>query len=116
MINGGGNIMGFFGSIMNALSGSGQAEIPKNAIFIDVRSQGEVASGAMEGAINIPLAEISGKAKKLPSEKSKPIVVFCASGMRSGMARKALLSLGYEQVINGGGISSLAMRLGKRII
>lgn len=108
--------MGFFGNLINAFSGVRQESIPENSIFVDVRSQGEVAGGGMEGAVNIPLAEIGGKAKKLLPEKSKPIVVFCASGMRSGIARKTLTSLGYEQVINGGGISSLAIRLGRRIL
>ena len=108
--------MGFFGNLVNAISGSGSETIPDNAIFIDVRSQGEVVGGTIDGAINIPLPEIGAKAEKALPKKATPIIVFCASGIRSGLAKKSLKSLGYEQVINGGGISSLAIRLGKRIV
>jgi phage shock protein E len=108
--------MGFFGNLVNAISGSGSESIPDNAIFIDVRSPGEAAGGTIDGAINIPLPDIGAKAKGALPKEATPIVVFCASGMRSGMAKKTLQSLGYEQVTNGGGIGSLAIRLGKRIV
>mmetsp|Transcript_103644 Transcript_103644/g.184137 ORF Transcript_103644/g.184137 Transcript_103644/m.184137 type:complete len:94 (+) Transcript_103644:278-559(+) len=39
----------------------------------------------------------------LPSNKMSPLVVFCQSGNRSGMAAAYLENLGYANVINGGG-------------
>jgi phage shock protein E len=108
--------MGILGSLMNAITGTGSEPIPDGAIFIDVRSPGEVASGGIDGAINIPLADLERKCSKALPDKSKSIVVFCASGMRSSSARKTLIALGYESVINGGGISSLVLKTGKRIV
>jgi len=108
--------MGLFSGLLNAISGSGAKSIPDNAIFVDVRSPGEVAGGGIQGALNIPLGEIERKSSKLLPDKNKPIVVFCASGMRSASARRSLISLGYKEVFNGGGVSSLALRAGKSIV
>lgn len=86
--------------------------LPEGAVLIDVRSPVEFASGSIHGAIHIPVDRIHLIASHKPKiDLGRPIVVFCASGMRSSSARRQLLSMGYEQVINGGGISHLSARL-----
>ncbi|HLD95892.1 MAG TPA: rhodanese-like domain-containing protein [Alphaproteobacteria bacterium] len=57
-------------------------------LIIDVREQGEYVAASIEGAILLPLGEIS--ASKIP-ETSKTIVVHCRSGKRSEMAILRLL-------------------------
>ena len=89
--------------------------LPEDAVLVDVRSPGDVFGGEIHRALNIPLAEIAKKSNHFLPEKERPTVVFCASGMRSALARKTLISLGYIKVINGGGISSLGQRIGKQI-
>ena len=76
-------------------------ELKKNgAIFVDVRSAGEFASGNAPGTINIPLQELRSRLGEIP--KSSPVVLCCASGTRSGMAKMMLKKNGYPNVYNVG--------------
>ena len=72
----------------------------KGAVFVDVRSQAEFASGNAPGSINIPLNELPSRLAALP--KDRAVVVFCASGSRSGMAKMMLKAKGFKQVHNAG--------------
>lgn len=97
-----------FDFLKNLFGGSSEklSEIIKNGtILVDVRSQGEFASGNVKGSINIPLDRLSIQLGKL--KKDKTIVVFCASGMRSSQAKSILNQNGFENVINGGGWRSV---------
>ncbi len=76
-------------------------------LLIDVRSAGEFASGALPGAHNISHEQIAEQISRVAPDKSKPIVLYCRSGRRSGLAQDALQALGYQQVINAGSIDSL---------
>lgn len=76
-------------------------ELKKNgAIFIDVRSAGEFANGNAPGTINIPFQELGSRLSEIP--KGSPIVLCCASGTRSGMAKLLLMKNGYHDVYNIG--------------
>lgn len=72
----------------------------QGALFVDVRSAGEFASGNAPGTINIPLQELGSRLAEIP--KSAPVVLCCASGTRSGMAKMVLKKNGYPQVYNVG--------------
>lgn len=72
----------------------------QGASIIDVRSADEFSSGSVAGAINIAHTDIS-KAKKIIAKLNQPIIVCCASGMRSSMAMQDLNKMGFDQVING---------------
>lgn len=72
----------------------------KGALFIDVRSAGEFASGNAPGTINIPLQELNKSIKDLP--RNSPIVLCCASGTRSGMAKMVFKKSGFNKVYNIG--------------
>ena len=65
-----------------------------------LRSAGEYASGHAPGTLNIPLQELSSRLGEIP--KSSPVVVGCASGSRSGMAKLLLKKNGYPDVYNIG--------------
>ena len=76
-------------------------ELRRNvATFVDVRSVAEFASGNAPGTINIPLQELGSRLGEIP--KSSAVVLCCASGTRSGMAKLLLLKGGYPQVYNIG--------------
>lgn len=79
-------------------------------LILDVRTQSEYRCGHIEGSLNIPLDALSDSLAQI-SDKSKPIVVCCASGSRSGAAKALLLSEGYLQVYNGGGWRELLEKL-----
>ena len=74
------------------------------AMLIDVRSPGEFSSGHLPGAVNVPLQEVGGRRGTLGA-KNAPIVLYCASGTRSAMARSTLTRQGFTQVFNLGAMS-----------
>ncbi len=75
------------------------------ATFVDVRSPGEFANANAPGSINIPLQELGSRLAEIP--KTSPVVVCCASGSRSGMAKMMLKKKGYTDVHNVGAWSKL---------
>lgn len=75
----------------------------KKATIIDVRSQMEYDMEHFPGALNIPLETIGNEATKIAA-LPKPIVVYCRSGNRSGMAKTILGQHGVVEVYNGGGL------------
>jgi phage shock protein E len=82
-------------------------EMLKNgAKVIDVRSRGEYATSHFPGSINIPLDELQSQVGVLGA-KNEPLIVYCASGMRSGSAQRFLISVGFLQVENGVNQSNL---------
>jgi len=74
--------------------------IANGAILIDVRTPGEYSNGKPKNSTNIPLDKIGGKIKKI-EKLNKPVVLCCASGMRSGRATSILKTNGIE-AYNGG--------------
>jgi rhodanese-related sulfurtransferase len=74
--------------------------------LVDVRSQGEFQSGHLPGAIHIPLDEVQAKMKEIAA-LPQPIILYCHSGHRSGIAADYLQQQGVEEVFNGGGIFQL---------
>lgn len=68
--------------------------------IIDVRSVEEFKIANKNGSINIPLASLNNRIKELDS--TKPIILCCASGSRSGLAKRILKAKGFENVHNAG--------------
>lgn len=81
----------------------------KGAIIIDVRTKAEYQGGHINGAINIPLNNLSNHYSKI--DKSKPVITCCASGIRSAQAKAILESNGFNMVFNGGGWSGLKQKI-----
>ena len=77
----------------------------KDFILLDVRSEQEYKEQRISGAILIPDNEIKARAEKELPDKNALILVYCRSGRRSAGAAKALVSLGYVNVYDFGGIS-----------
>jgi rhodanese-related sulfurtransferase len=102
-----------FGTIKTlfGLEKTDYAQLMENgAIILDVRSNGEFASGHIEGSINIPVNKLADNLHKL-KDKRKPIITCCASGMRSASAKGLLEANGYTIVHNGGGWQSLNQKI-----
>ncbi|NVK27641.1 MAG: rhodanese-like domain-containing protein [Flavobacteriia bacterium] len=79
-----------------------------SATIVDVRTPGEFASGNVQGSINIPLNEVPERVEEF-KQMSKPLVVCCLSGGRSGQAVQYLKAQGVEDIYNGGGWSQVAV-------
>ncbi len=73
-------------------------------VLLDVRSEEEFSEGHIPGAIVIPHEEILKRAEAELPEKDVPVFVYCRSGRRSKIAAEALVSLGYSEVYEFGGI------------
>jgi phage shock protein E len=77
-------------------------KLKNGALVIDVRSPGEFNSGHLPVAINIPLDEIETAVPKRVKDKNQVLLLHCASGMRSGMAKSKLNGMGYTNAFNLG--------------
>jgi len=86
-----------------------QDYVAKGAVIIDVRSNGEFASGHIKGSKNIPLDTIATKIQEI-KKLNKPVIACCRSGMRSAQATSILKQNGID-TINGGGWDSLQNKL-----
>lgn len=89
---------------------------PDNAVFMDVRNTSEYANGVIEDAILLPLNDVKNKSAQLLSNKHIPIVVYCASGVRSAKAKNIMTKLGYTKVINGINAKQVSRISGKKIV
>jgi len=79
----------------------------KTHVLVDVREDNEWAGGRIGGAVHAPLSRFDQAVAKLP--KDKPIVFYCASGMRSKTALRRAKNLGLNAEGHlGGGISHWA--------
>ena len=87
-----------------------KALMENGAVIIDVRTKGEYASGHIKGSTNIPVNQLNANLGKFKN-KEKAIITCCASGARSGAAKRLLISNGYTNVHNGGSWYSLRNKI-----
>lgn len=79
----------------------------EDAQVIDVREADEFAAGHLPEAKNVPLAKLADRISEIERLKDKPVIVCCASGMRSGKACGELRKLGFAKIHNlSGGIDA----------
>lgn len=81
---------------------------------VDVRTPLEYSSGHVVGSINIPLNELPDRMNELKDIK-EPIVLCCASGMRSGQATQFLSQSGFGNVTNGGSWTDVQYQLTNKV-
>lgn len=76
-----------------------------HAVILDIREAAEFAAGHLPNARNIALGELAGRAGELPA--GKPVLVYCATGVRSGAAATTLRKGGRDDVFNlAGGLQA----------
>ena len=69
--------------------------------LVDVRLEDEWQAGHIAGAHHIPLDSLSARAEEI--DRSRPVVLYCRSGDRSGGAADALEASGWDvQSMEGG--------------
>ncbi|MFV0477619.1 MAG: rhodanese-like domain-containing protein [Parahaliea sp.] len=78
--------------------------IPANAVWIDVRTADEYASGYLPGAHHIPYDEIVSGVAELKLSHDTPIYLYCRSGRRAERARESLAAEGYSSLTNAGSL------------
>ncbi len=112
--------MGSIGSLIKMLLGAGPsnpaAELsPQDAFqrikgdkriqLVDVRSAEENREGRITGSKLFPLHELANRLGEI--DKTRPLILYCRSGNRSGMALRLLQDKGFTNAAHiAGGISS----------
>jgi len=102
--------MGLFKALFGNSTNNVAEYIEKGAIILDVRTRNEYQGGHIKNAVHIPLQELKNRYNEV-KKLNKPVIAYCASGMRSASATSMLKSNGIDAV-NGGGIGSLQRKLG----
>lgn len=69
---------------------------PVAPVVVDVRNVGELLTGTIPGAVNIPLAQLPRRLEEIP--RDRPVVVHCAGGYRSSVAASVLRKAGWSDV------------------
>lgn len=71
---------------------------PTSTLILDVRTPAEFASGHVPGAVNIPHDQLAARLTEVESFRSAPVVVYCKSGRRAGMATSVLADAGFSKI------------------
>lgn len=69
-------------------------------LILDVRDEAEFASGHIQGAKHIPVAELASRIKEIEKFKDKPVLVHCQRGMRAKTACTILKAQQFSQLNN----------------
>ncbi|CAB4880658.1 MAG: molybdopterin-synthase adenylyltransferase MoeB [Actinobacteria bacterium] len=72
-------------------------------VVLDVREPDEYEQGALLGVVHIPRGHLEGQVEGKLLDKTAPVVVYCAGGVRSAFAAKTLQELGYSNVVSMAG-------------
>ena len=73
---------------------------PAAALFLDVREPGEVALGAIPGALTVPRGRLEQDAPDWLFDPAGRVVCYCSSGKRSALAAKTLLEMGFPNAVS----------------
>ncbi len=79
------------------------SRIERGVVVLDVREPDEYEQGALPSALHIPRGHLEAQIETKIVDKSAPIVVYCAGGVRSAFAAKTLAELGYTDVVSMAG-------------
>ncbi len=71
-----------------------------DVVLLDVREPDEYEQGAIPGAVHVPRGMLEFTIEGRLPDKSAPVVVYCAAGVRSAFAAKTMGDLGYTDVVS----------------
>jgi phage shock protein E len=74
-----------------------KALVAAGAKVVDVRTPDEFSAGHVPGAINIPFDQLPRRAAEI-GPASTPVVLYCRTGRRSGIAAEALQKTGFSKL------------------
>jgi sulfur-carrier protein adenylyltransferase/sulfurtransferase len=80
-----------------------RVERGENWTLLDVREREEYREGHLEGAISLPRGFLEMRVEETVADKTKPIIAYCAGGVRSLIAAQTLKEMGYENVVSMSG-------------
>src|SRR5690349_6250465 len=80
-----------------------EARKQPGAVVLDVREPDEFQQGAIPGAIHIPRGQLESNIEGRVPNHDVPVIIHCASGVRSAFAAKTLTEMGYTDVVSVAG-------------
>lgn len=80
----------------------------EDRVLIDVRTDEEVAAGAIVGALHLDVQDPDFEARVAELARDEAYLVYCRTGNRSGQAIERMRALGFEDLVNGGAYEDLA--------
>ena len=72
-------------------------------VVLDVREPDEFEQGALKNVVHIPRGHLEAQVESKIVDKTSPVIVYCAGGVRSAFAAKTLQDLGYANVLSMAG-------------
>ncbi len=84
--------------------------------IIDVRTPDEYNIGHISGAENINFQDSDFKTQLLKLDKTRPVLVYCAVGGRSGKASKMMNELGFTKIYDLDGGANAWSASGKELV
>lgn len=77
--------------------------VAAGALLLDVRSAEEFRAGHIDGAVNVPVDEVTRRLDEL-GPRERAVVVYCRSGRRSADAAATMRGAGFTEVHDLGGM------------
>jgi len=73
--------------------------LDEGVVLIDLREAEELSQGKIPGAKHVPRSYLESRIEQVVPDRTAPIILYCASGVRSAYAARTLLKeLGYQNV------------------
>lgn len=80
----------------------------EDVLFLDVRTEAEIASGMLPGALHIPHTQLRERLDEVrQAAAGRPVRVSCESGVRSAIAHRVLTQAGLDSASLSGGMQTL---------
>lgn len=90
-------------------------DVMRESLVLDVRSAGEVRTGHLPDALNIPHTQLRDRIDEVrEAAGGRGVAVYCQSGMRSYLAHRQLSQAGLRSANLSGGMLTLRATLGPR--
>lgn len=80
-------------------------------VLIDVRTAEEFAAGHLDGALNIDYQVVAQRIGGAGVAKDDEVILYCRSGRRASIALETLKGMGYQHVLNYGGMEEARQRI-----
>jgi len=78
----------------------GESLLAEGYALLDVREPDEYEQGAIAGSVHIPRGQLESNIENRLPDRSTPLVVMCAGGVRSAFAVQTLQQLGYSNAVS----------------
>ncbi len=85
--------------------------------IIDVRTPEEWATGHLDGAVRMGIADADFKDQLSTLDKSADYYIYCRSGNRAGQAIDIMRDMGFTgELVNGGAVANASSQLGLAVV